>query len=100
MSKAIYVALAGLLAGQAAAAPKFTTVFPIPGFNDGANPLSALVKINGAYYGTTSSGGRPGPNAGAFGTIFKIDARHRRRNHPAYLHRHAGRRLARRHHRL
>jgi uncharacterized repeat protein (TIGR03803 family) len=61
---------AWLIASHALAAPpaRFMTVFPIPGFNDGAAPVSALIEHGGVYYGTASSGG---DNGG--GTVFKID---------------------------
>ena len=58
----------GLFAGNAPAAD-FKTIFPIPGLNDGAAPVSALIKIGNAYFGTASSGGDLNQ-----GTIFKIDA--------------------------
>jgi uncharacterized repeat protein (TIGR03803 family) len=59
-----------LLAQPPASAAPLHNVYKIPGLVDGAQPLAALVKVGGAYYGTTPAGG-----AGNNGTIFKIDAK-------------------------
>ena len=39
---------------------------------DGALPLAGLVRFNGALYGTTSSGGRPGQSGCDCGTVFRV----------------------------
>jgi uncharacterized repeat protein (TIGR03803 family) len=52
----------------AANAASLTTVYQVPGRNDGAAPIAALLHLNGKLYGTASEGGPA--NAG---TIFSVD---------------------------
>ena len=57
-----------LCAAAPAGAATFTTLYTIPAFNDSAAPTSALILVNGTYYGTASTGG-----AHNQGTVFAID---------------------------
>ncbi len=56
------------LGAPAARAAKVTTIYDIPGVNDGGAPRAALLHFRGAFWGTTSGGG-----TGNSGTVFKID---------------------------
>ena len=71
-------ATCGVGAGGAQAGT-VTTVFAIPGHNDGSHPISGLIELAGKYYGATEYGG---PNNGipasgtsytGTGTIYRID---------------------------
>jgi uncharacterized repeat protein (TIGR03803 family) len=43
-----------------------TTLHSFSGGNDGANPVAALVQVNGSFYGTTSGG------TNSLGTVFRL----------------------------
>jgi uncharacterized repeat protein (TIGR03803 family) len=68
MIAVITLCFAWILAPGTAAAASYSTLYAITGTGDGASPESAMIAVNGVFYGTTPYGGATGN-----GTIFEYD---------------------------